>query len=219
MKFVQQLLALSLALAVAAWQSADLIGTFRAVGGGRHAFAEIHFGEKECFVKLNKSSNTGSNLFTGHWYTHGQKAILRGSADSEDKRIQFRFVSKDCIFYGNTEFRRVRGPSCLDTLAMVGHGYYRAANESSHFKRVLFTEGRMTLYKKKTYHGRWSVSTFSETSVTGRLHVENSKRVIPIIIKRISASSLKINHRRFTKEKEPSPKRSKKYSKTQTRRN
>ncbi|KAJ9056666.1 hypothetical protein DSO57_1030630 [Entomophthora muscae] len=218
MKFLQQLLAFLVTLAVVALEEEvtlkgevtlkeqDILGTYKAVGSGRHDYDEIHFGKNEALIKKKKGRNTGSNLVMGHWYTSGKEAvILEGKPGTEDQEIHFKFITKDTIVYHRTTFVRVTEPTDLDTLAMVGYGHYVADNKSSKFKKVIFTEGKMTMeYEVKgdpVYkHGDWKVKTFTINTINGVLIDEASNKEIQVRIVKESEKKLRINRELFTLE-------------------
>ncbi|KAJ9071184.1 hypothetical protein DSO57_1039529 [Entomophthora muscae] len=231
MKLIHQLPAFLFTAAAVVWKEKDLIGTFKAVGPGRHELAEIHFGLNEVLIKRKEGSNVGSNVIMGHWYTSGEEAVIwEGKPGSEDQKARIEDPTKDpskvpkmdptkvhnkihlevntvdTITYHCTTFVRTKKPTDLDTLAMVRYGRYVASASKSTISRAVFTEGEMALVynpKLKTpdKYGKWEVKVFDKDSVDGILTDEKTQEKVKVHIEKQSENKLEINGELLTLEK------------------
>ncbi|KAJ9056435.1 hypothetical protein DSO57_1033092 [Entomophthora muscae] len=186
-------------VAVACWEQSDIYGTFVASDSGCRDATELFFGPNEVFVKRHCSQGVENSLFRGHWYRSGLSAILEGSPSQRDASVPFEFITRDSIRFGNSLLTRTSQATSIDTLAMVGYGYYAATDPSSNFKRALFTEGRMTMFfTGNTLHGPWNITSYSANQVAGVLLLPIPT---PVHITKMSPTSLCINGIDFDLEK------------------
>ncbi|KAJ9067768.1 hypothetical protein DSO57_1035890 [Entomophthora muscae] len=180
---------------VGCWTASDLLGTYVSVDGGCQDANELHFGDKEVFVKRYCKEGQENQLIRGHWYRSNDTSILEGEPKLADLAVSVQFTP-DYIIYGNTKLRRATQPTLIDTLAMVGYGYYAAKDSNSNLKRVVFTEGEMSMFFDGYIHsGPWAVTEFTPTQVSGTLSLKTEN--IPIAITKISPTSLRINEVEF----------------------
>ncbi|KAJ9083704.1 hypothetical protein DSO57_1032076 [Entomophthora muscae] len=231
MKLIHQLPAFLFTASADVWKEEDLIGTFKAVGPGRHEFAEIHFGLNEVLIKRKEGSNVGSNVIMGHWYTSGEEAVIwEGKPGSKDQKARIENLTKDpskvpkmyptkvdnklhlevntvdTITYHCTTFVRAKKPTDLDTLAMVRYGRYVASASKSTISRAVFTEGKMALVynpelQTPNKHGKWEVKVFDKDSVDGILTVKKSQEEVKVHIEKVSENIITINCERLTLDK------------------
>ncbi|KAJ9067573.1 hypothetical protein DSO57_1037776 [Entomophthora muscae] len=181
------------------WAERDIHGTFVSTNVSCSEVSEIHFGSNEVLVKKFPACHTGTELFRGHWYKANHATILEGGLDRNDQQVPLIYISKDRIKYHYTDFIRANTATSLDTLAMLGYGYYAARSATSAFKRILFHESEVTLFfSDSVKHGPWSVTNFSSNSVQGTIYQDEVTELITI--NKVSNTSLEINSTIFDKE-------------------